>query len=213
MEIKMFCRGSKKLALKYRYYLKYNVMLALCFITPLIILALEHFSVLKVGKLRMSTLIIALCLLVWLLVLVVGFIGFGSVNALRYQIFAITADGQVVHFWFKEMLRDGKVVLHFSPYHKRATKKEFIDVIKKKEEIIKDEHFEEFLCALVNDSEVQKRSDILFEVMDEIHIVRENRKYIEVQYTIGQLGTKKKLKIHKNITHLEELKTALNERC
>lgn len=209
MEIKMFCRGSMKLALKYRYYQKYNIMFAFCLLTPALIFFLDYLSVLKVGRIRSSSLIIAAFLVVWFVILSIGFIGFGSVNALRYQIFGITSDGQVIHFWFKEMLRDGKVVLHFSPYHKRATKKEFINIIKKKEEIIKDEHFKEYLCTLVNDEEVQKQSDILFEVMYDATLLHENRRYMEIEYTIGALGTRKKLKIHKNVTNLEELRAAL----
>lgn len=205
----MFCRGSRKLAVKYRYYLKYNLMIAFCIIMPLCFLLLEYFHVIQMGKLRLSGLIITVLLLMWLVILILGCLGFGSVNALRYQIFGITSEGKLVHFWFKEMLRDGKVVLHFRPYHKKATKLEFIDVIKKKEEIIKDENFEDFLCALCNDEEVQRRSDILYEVMDQIQVVKETRRYIEVSYTIGEFGTEKKLKIYKNITHFNELKSII----
>lgn len=216
MEVKLFCRGSRKLAIKYRYYMKYNIMLAVCLVTPIIIFLFDHFGIIKVGKLRASTMIIALLLLIWLIILVLGFIGFGAVNGLQYQIFAITTEDKIIHFWFKEMLKDGKVVLQFSPYHKRATKREYVDVVKKKEEIIKDENLEEYLCALVNDPQVQKQSDILFEVMDDIVVLRKKRNYIDVQYTIGQLGTKKKLRIYKNITNWEEIekriKTNTNKR-
>ncbi len=205
VEIKTFCRGSKKLAIKYRYYLKYNLVVALCIIAPVILVLFDYYKVIEVGKLRTSTAIIAILFIIWLIVLLIGFAGFGSVNGLSYQIFGITSDGKLVHFYFKDMLRNGKVVLHFKPYHKKETKMEYIDVIKKKEEIIKDKNFEEYLCVLCNDKEVQKQSDILFEVMDDIRLIKDKRKYIEVKYTIGNFKTKKKLKIYKNLTNIDEL--------
>ena len=205
MKIIQFCRGSKKLAIKYRYYVKYKMMVALCIIVPIIIFMLEQKKVIHLGKVRTSTMILAIGLIIWLAVLIVGFMGFGKIDALSYQIFGITSEHKLVHFYFKDMLRDGKVVLHFKPYHKKSTKLEYIDVIKKKEEIIKDENFEEYLCTLCNDPSVQKQSDILFEVMDDVKIVRNTRKYIEIKYTIGQFKTKKKLKIHKNLTNFDQL--------
>lgn len=205
MEIIKFCRGSKKLAIKYRYYMKYNLMVALCIIVPFIIFVLDEKRVIQIGRLRASSTVIAAALIVWLVGLLIGFLGFGKVDGLNYQIFGITAEHKIVHFYFKDMLRDGKVVLHFKPYHKKSTKREYIDVIKKKEEIIRDENFEEYLCVLCNDPAVQKQSDILFEVMDNVKLVRNTRKYIEIKYTIGQFRTKKKLKIHKNLTNFDEI--------
>ena len=122
MEIIQFCRGSKKLAIKYRYYVKYKMMVALCIIVPIIIFMLEQKNVIHLGKVRTSTMILAIGLIIWLAVLIVGFMGFGKIDALSYQIFGITSEHKLVHFYFKDMLRDGKVVLHFKPYHKKSTK-------------------------------------------------------------------------------------------
>lgn len=205
MEIETFCRGSRKLAIKYRYYVKYNIMIAICMIAPIVIFTLDYLNIIKVGKLKIGSFFVALLCIAWLVVLLVGFLGRGSVGTLRYQIFGITTDQRIVHFWFKEMLRDGRVVLHFKPYHKRKKKVEFIDIVKKKEEIIKDENFEEYLYTLCNDESVQLKSDILYEIMDNIQILKERRKYIIVSYTIGKFRTKKKLKIYKNLTNKEKL--------
>lgn len=180
-------------------------MLLCCLVIPLLIRYLDKTGVIEVGKLRLSAFVIMNLLLVWLVILIIGFIGFGSVNGLQYQIFAITSDNKLVHFWFKELLRDGKVVLKFKPYHKKSTKNEFVEVIKKKEEIMKDPNFEEFLCTLYNEEEVQKKSDILFEEMNDIEILKDKYSYLEVAYTIGQMKTKKKLKIYKNVTNLDAL--------
>ncbi len=205
MDIETFCRGSRKLAVKYRYYLKYNILIAMCILAPIVILTLDHLNIIKVGKLQIGSFFVVLICIAWLIVLLVGFSGRGSVGALRYQIFGITPDRRIVHFWFKEMLRDGKVVLHFKPYHKKQTKDEFIDVIKKKEEIINDENFEEYLCTLCNDETVQRKSDILYEIMDDIQIVKERKKYLVINYTIGNFKTKKKLKIYKNLTNQDKI--------
>ncbi|MDO5519263.1 MAG: hypothetical protein Q4G58_02100 [bacterium] len=205
MEIKTFCRGSKKLAIKYRYYLKYNLLVALCIIVPVSLFLLDNFELIHIGKLRINSATVAILFIIWLVVLIIGFIGFGQVNGLTYQIFGITTDNRLVRFYFKDMLRDGKVVLHFKPYHKRETRMEYVDVIKKKEEIIKDTNFEEYLCTLCNDHEVQKQSDILFEVMDNIRVVKDKRTYLEIKYTIGRFKTKKKVKIYKNLTNMNEL--------
>ncbi len=205
MDIQTFCRGSRKLAVKYRYYLKYNIMIGMCILAPITIFTLDYLSIIKVGRLKIGSLVVALICIAWLIVLLMGLCGRGNVKALQYQIFGVTSDNRLVHFWFKEMLREGKVVLHFRPYHKKQMKDEFIDVIKKKEEIIKDENFEEFLCTLCNDESVERRSDILYEIMDDIKIERERRKYLVVSYTIGKFKTKKKLKIYKNLTNQEQI--------
>ncbi len=205
MDIETFCKGSRKLAVKYRYYIKYNLMIAFCLLAPMAIFVMDYLNIIKVGKLQIGSFLIALICIAWLIILLMGLSGRGSVEALRYQIFGITHDKKIVHFWFKEMLRDGKVVLHFKPYHKKQTKDEFIDVIKKKEEIIKDENFEEYLCTLCNDESVQCKSDILYEIMDDIEVVRESRKFLLVSYTIGQFKTKKKLKIYKNLTNRDQM--------
>ena len=205
MNIETFCKGSKKLAVKYRYYFKYNIMIVFCILVPIVIFALDYFNIIKVGKLKIGSFLFALLCIAWLVVLLVGFVGRGSVEALRYQIFGITSDKRIVHFWFKEMLRDGKVVLYFKPYHKRKKKDEYINVIKKKDEVIKDEYFDEYLCTLCNDESVQRRSDILYEIMDNIQIIKERKKYLIVNYTIGNFKTKKKLKIYKNLTNGEQI--------
>ena len=190
-------------------------MIAVCIMAPIVIFTLDYLDIIKVGKLQIGTFFVALLSIAWLVVLLMGFSGRGSVKALRYQIFGITQDKRIVHFWFKEMLRDGKVVLHFKPYHKKQIKDEFIDVIKKKEEIIKDENFDEYLCTLCNDESVQRRSDILYEIMNDIQIIKERKKYLVIMYTIGNFKTKKKLKIFKNLTNLEQfielVKTSTND--
>src|SRR5574344_415112 len=110
MDIETFCRGSRKLAVRYRYYLKYNIMIAICILAPIVIFTLDHLNIIKVGKLQIGSFFVALLCIAWLAVLLMGFSGRGSVGALRYQVFGITPDKRIVHFWFKEMLRDGKVV-------------------------------------------------------------------------------------------------------
>lgn len=211
MDFQAFCKGSRKLAVKYRYYRKYNIMIAVCILAPIVIFMLDYFNVIKVGKLQIGGFFVALLCIAWLVVLLMGLSGRGSVGALRYQIFGITKDRRIVHFWFKDMLLDGKVVLHFKPYHKKQTKDEFIHVIKKKEEVIKDEYFEEYLCALCNDESVQKKSDILYEIMDDIRIMKERKKYLVISYTIGQFKTKKKLKIYKNLTNQDMMLNLIKE--
>lgn len=211
MDFQTFCKGSRKLAVKYRYYLKYNIMIALCILAPISMIVLDYLNVIKVGKLQIGGFFVALICLVWLIILCMGLSGRGSVGALRYQIFGITKDQRIVHFWFKDMLLDGKVVLHFKPYHKKLTKDEFIHVIKKKEEVIKDENFDEYLCALCNDETVQRKSDILYEIMDDIRIMKEKRKYLLISYTIGQFKTKKKLKIYKNLTNQDMILSLIKE--
>ena len=209
MDIVTFCKGSRRLAVKYRYYLKYNLMILTCILAPIVIFALDYMNVIKVGKMQIGSFFIALICIIWLVVLFIGFLGRGSVGALSYQIFGITPDKRIVHFWFKEMLRDGKVVLHFKPYHKKQKKDEFIDVIKRKQEVMKDENFDEYLCTLCNDESVECRSDILYEIMDDIKVLKEKNKYLLVSYTIGNFKTKKKLKIYKNLTNREEIFTII----
>lgn len=205
MDILTFCRGSRKLAVKYRYYLKYNMMIVICILSPITIFTLDYLDIIKVWKLQLGSFVVALICIAWLIVLLMGLCGRGNVEALQYQIFGVTPDNKLIHFWFKEMLRDGKVVLHFRPYSKKQTKDEFINVIKKKEEVIKDENFEAFLYALCNDESVQRKSDILYEIMDDIKVEKERRKFLIVSYTIGNFKTKKKLKIYKNLTNQEQL--------
>lgn len=205
MEIDIFCRGSRKLAIKYRYYLKYYIMIAISILTPFIVILLDMKNVVKVRSLRLSSIVVFDICLIWLVVLLVGLIGRNNITALQYQIFGITKDQQIIHFYFKELLLDGKVVLKFSPYHKKSIQNEFIQVVKRKEEIIKDPNFEEYLSILVKDKIVQKESDILFERMNDVQIMKEHRKYIIVTYTIGTLGTRKKLKIYKNVTNFNSL--------
>lgn len=180
-------------------------MIALCIIAPVILVMLDYFNVIQAAKLKLSSFILIVAFILWLVVLLIGFKGNNSVSALRYQIFAITEDERLIHFWFKEMLRDGKVVLRFRPYRRKQKESEFVKIVKSKEEVIKDSKFEDYLRTLYEDEEVQKKSDILFEEMENIKVVKRRRKFIVVSYTIGKLNTKKKLKIYKNITNLDAL--------
>lgn len=205
MEIQYFCKGSKKLAIKYRYYLKYYVMIAISFFTPITLLVLEHYGWIQFSESKFGNQLLILIFLVWFTILMIGLLGRNGVTALRYQIFGITKDGKLIHFWFKDLLRDGKVVLRFKPYHKKEIREEFIEIIKRKEEIIKDVNFEDYLSVLCNDEAVQKRSDILFEMMYSPVLEKETKKYIVVSYIIGELNTKKKIKIYKNITNYDRL--------
>ncbi|BBF45230.1 hypothetical protein lbkm_3992 [Lachnospiraceae bacterium KM106-2] len=210
MKIKLFCRGSKKLAIKYCYYLKYNLMIALCIIAPVILVMLDYFNVIRAARLKASSFLLVVLFILWLIVLLIGCKGNNSVTALRYQIFAITEDDKLVHFWFKEMLRDGKVVLRFRPYRKKEKQNEFVKIIKSKEDVIKDEKFEDYLRTLYEDEEVQRKSDILFEEMQNIKVVKKRRNFFVVSYTIGKLNTKKKLKIYRNITNLDAMLDVIN---
>lgn len=206
MNIKLFCWGSKKLAIKYRYYMKYNMMLVFCVIAPIVLYILNHNQVIVRTGLKLSSSLLAFLLFVWCIILLLGCIGFGNVNALQYQIFGITEENQLIHFWFKDMLKDGKVVLRFTPYRKKNKKEEYIEVVKRKEEIMKDENLEEYLRTLLINKEVQQKSDILFEVMQDITVIKETRQYLALEYSVGVLGTKKRLRIYKNISNFDEIK-------
>lgn len=207
MEIRIFSKGSDKLARKLHFYFKYNLMLVGCFLFPIAVVALEQ---LKIFGLNAVGIIIAG--VIWLVVFTIAMTGRGGVAGLRFQMFAITTDGKVVHFWFKEMLREGKVVLKYTPIRKLTRKKEVVEIIKRKEEIIEDDNLEDYLYALCNKVEVQKKSDILFEVMENIKVVKDHHKYMNLVYTIGTRHTVKKLRLYKNLTNMEEIAKVINKK-
>lgn len=200
MEIRMFCKGSDRLARNMHFYLKYNLMLAACGLFPVSFFLLEQFKIFKFDALG-----IIFSAVIWLIVFTIAMTGRGGVAGLRFQMFAITTDGKLVHFWFKEMLREGKVVLKYTPIQKLTRKKEVIKIIKRKDEIIEDHNLEDYLYALCNKVEVQKKSDILFEVMENIKVVKDHKKYINLVYTIGTHNTVKKLRIYKNVINMVEI--------
>lgn len=198
MEIRTFCMGSDMIARKKHFYLKYNLLLYICLASPILIFVLDELKVIQI-----KTIVVVIFVIIWAILFIIAMTGRGGIAELRFQMYAVTTDDKLVHFWFKEILREGKVVLKYTPIKKLTRNKEVVEIVKRKEEIIKDSNLEDYLYTLCNKKEVQKKSDILFEVMENVKIIKENKIYINLVYTIGTHNTVKKVRIYKNLKSME----------